>query len=438
MSGRFVRASKFRHVHGVAPKPTDTWTSVKNISAPTDSNGLDVNKNLVAVPITGGGGPVAMLKRDSPGRAPANPFKLNVHSGKVEDLHFSPFLDTLVATGGADCHLALSILPAVEDMKDGETMRDATAVMDGGHTKKVMSVRFHPTANNVIASGSYDQTVKVWDVETQEEVCSMNLDFPPSCMEWNTNGSLLALSNKTVLIQDPREAKTAVTLGANWKSGKGCKVSWINDNEIYGVGFSGSRRQHNVYDIRNPDKALFEDAIDSGMGFLLPFVDRANNIVYLAGKGDASIKYFEWEASKLFFLSEFRSSSSQKGATFLPQRYCDTHSCEIAVAYRLHRDSIEPISLRVPRKSDIFQKDIYPDTYAGIPALTAEQWYAESKNADPITMSMDPKAAGASPTGGVAASAGPAKSRATLLKELAAANERIAELEKQVEALQAS
>jgi len=38
-----------------------------------------------------------------------------------------------------------------------------------GHTEKIYSVHFHPLASGVLASTSYDMTVRVWDVVAEEE-----------------------------------------------------------------------------------------------------------------------------------------------------------------------------------------------------------------------------------------------------------------------------
>ena len=46
------------------------------------------------------------------------------------------------------------------------------------------------------------------------------------------------------------------------------------------------------------------------------------------------------------------------------------------------------IPFKVPRKSELFQEDLYPETQADIPALTADEWWANKKNADPVMMSM--------------------------------------------------
>ena len=46
--------------------------------------------------------------------------------------------------------------------------------------------------------------------------------------------------------------------------------------------------------------------------------------------------------------------------------------------YKLHGASggfIEPISMLVPRMSDIFHYDLYPDAVGPEPALEASEWY---------------------------------------------------------------
>jgi len=39
-----------------------------------------------------------------------------------------------------------------------------------GHTEKLYFVKFHPLASDVLASGSYDMTVRIWNLKTEEEV----------------------------------------------------------------------------------------------------------------------------------------------------------------------------------------------------------------------------------------------------------------------------
>ena len=45
------------------------------------------------------------------------------------------------------------------------------------------------------------------------------------------------------------------------------------------------------------------------------------------------------------------------------------------------------IPFTVPRKSELFQEDLYPDTQADVPAITADDWWSGT-NIDPIMVPM--------------------------------------------------
>jgi len=76
----------------------------------------------------------------------------------------------------------------------------------------------------------------------------------------------------------------------------------------------------------------------------------------------------------------------------MAKRACDVWKCEVNRFFKLTKNSIIPISFVVPRKSggEVFQEDIYPDCYAGKPALSADEWL-NGDNKDPISTSMDPE-----------------------------------------------
>lgn len=53
----------------------------------------------------------------------------------------------------------------------------------------------------------------------------------------------------------------------------------------------------------------------------------------------------------------------------------------------LNNSKLNP-SLIVPRKSTLFQPDIYPDTLSTKPAMTVNEWFVLGSNAKPLLMSM--------------------------------------------------
>lgn len=88
-------------------------------------------------------------------------------------------------------------------------------------------------------------------------------------------------------------------------------------------------------------------------------------------------------------MSEYKSSTPQRGLGSMPKRGLDCTKNEIFRFYKLHATGgiCEPISMIVPRKSEVFQEDIYPDTASGIPSLSCDEWIA-GENRDPILISM--------------------------------------------------
>lgn len=72
----------------------------------------------------------------------------------------------------------------------------------------------------------------------------------------------------------------------------------------------------------------------------------------------------------------------------MPKRGCDVNTCEIAKFYRLNNNGLcQVISMTVPRRSELFQEDLYPDTLSDESAITAEEWM-EGKDAEPILVSL--------------------------------------------------
>jgi len=110
----------------------------------------------------------------------------------------------------------------------------------------------------------------------------------------------------------------------------------------------------------------------------------------LCGKGDSTIRYFEVTTEEPFvhFLSMFTSSEPQRGIGFMPKRGINLNINEISRFYKLHSSGLcEVIPFTVPRKSELFQDDLYPDTVGDTPAMTAEEWMS-GKNAAPGKISL--------------------------------------------------
>jgi coronin-1B/1C/6 len=226
---------------------------------------------------------------------------------------------------------------------------------------------------------------QVWDVERGEAMVTLDgfgglvQDF-----DWNHDGSLLATSSKDKMLRtwDPRtlrsnsEAVYVVAPAAapatacchsvhryrprmcfltrlvpialprsclffpppstcSAHEGVKCfKLVWLGEsNNILTCGFTKqSKREFRIFDMRDLTTPLFTQEIDQASGVLMPFYDPDLKILYLAGKGDGNIRYYELADAAPFSypLSEHRTSVSAKGLAMLPKRACNPLKVQLA------------------------------------------------------------------------------------------------------------
>jgi len=255
-------------------------------------------------------------------------------------------------------------------------------------------------------------------------------------MEWNNDGSRLACGGKdpAIRIYDPRDIDKAQTISDAFDGSKGSKVFWAESHGwIGGTGFSRqAKRQMKIWDLRKLDKALYENDIDQAAGSLYPNYDPDIGILYLVGKGEGNVSYYELvnDDKIAYLLSAYRNAEPQKGGGWLPKRACDVWKCEIARFYKLTASTVIPISFIVPRKAgaEVFQEDIFPNAYAGRPSLQADEWL-KGDNKQPITSSMNPALKEDNKSQSSGSQVKKKKTYAELEQENVELKERIAQLE---------
>jgi len=387
-------SSKFRHIYGDAAKGKDQYSDIKNALTSGESQYVKANAKFFAYGKASGGAPLYIRKLTEVGRTKANTKSISTHKGRLTDFDFHPFVETLVATAADDCKVNINKFP-----KEGITEQIQKAEIEiKGHKKKLCLVKFNPAANNIIASASYDRTVKVFNIENA--ACLNTFDqFKDNIysMAWNRNGSQLAVTSKDkcLRIYDPRKPDEAQGVVGAFGGIKSTKCFWVNAFGWVGsTGFSkGAKREIKMWDPRNIEKPIYEIGLDNQASVLIPEVDDDLNILYLAGKGDNSVSWYEFrnDDKMLHYLSLYRDSTPQKGGGWIYKRGVNVMKCEVMRYLKLTKDSVIPISFIVPRKSggDVFQEDIFPNCLSAKPAQSADEWSAGG-NVDPNTMSMDP------------------------------------------------
>jgi hypothetical protein len=393
MSSRFVRSSKYRHVFGTPAKKELVFDGIKPSKSAWDSNKVCANTKFIGVIWdAGGGGAFCVLNQNKPGKLNVANVPLIVgHSADVLDLDFNPFNESLIASGSEDGYAKIWQIP--EGGLTGN-LNDPVQSLSG-HKRKVGSVSFSPVANNVLATSSTDFSVKIWDIEKGDAKLDVggHSDIIQS-LSWNYNGTLISTASKDRKVRsiDPRTNQVVAEVEAH-AGVKGMRVLWLGSKDkLFSTGFSKtSERQYSLWEARNFSKPLSTMNIDTASGIIMPFFDNDTNMLYLAGKGDGNIRYYELvdEDPFLYFLSEFKSATPQRGMGAVPKLGVDVSTCEIAKLLKLGATSVEPISFQVPRKSDIFQDDLYPDTPGTEPALSSDQWFA-GQTAQPKLVSLAP------------------------------------------------
>lgn len=387
-----VRQSKYRHVFAEQFKNEFTYSELRPNIPAWDSNCIKANGQFIAVPWSGGGGAMAIIPQAEVGRKGVELPTLNGHSGQVLDFDFNPFNDYILATGSVDCTVKIWGIPE-EGLK--ETIHKPLVSLEK-HEKKVGLVQFHPTSSNVLATACVSPTIRFWDIEHGKDNLVINeghKDFIQS-LSFNRDGSqfVTTCKDRKIRIFDPRTNKVAMEAEGH-QGMKGSRCTWLGKlDKIFTSGFTKlAERHYMVWDPKNFTKPLKDEQIDVSAGLIMPFYDEDSSILYLAGKGDGNIRYYEIvdEEPYVHFVSEFKSSAPQRGMCTLPKTSCDVMKCEISRLYKLTNTQIIPISMIVPRKAVEFQADIFPDTAAPEPTQTADEFFA-GNNAPPKLVSLKP------------------------------------------------
>ena len=264
----------------------------------------------------------------------------------LQDTAWSPFNDDLVASAGEDGRVAITSVDASifgdAIASEGRDVKDLQPIAGNkmGHGRKAGHVLFSPTADSVLASASYE--VKVWDVNAMQ--CKAEMEQQPDMigsMSFSYTGDGIATTcrDKKLRLFDTRTGGAAHTAVESHTGIKSSRVCYMGDlDRIATTGFSKlSDRQVFIWDTRklvSPVKSL---TVDTSSGTLMPFYNIGNNVLFLAGKGDGNVRYYEYESDDLFALSEYKSSEPQRGITFMLPRSLNVQECEVARAYKVSR-----------------------------------------------------------------------------------------------------
>ncbi|KAE8632213.1 hypothetical protein XENTR_v10001476 [Xenopus tropicalis] len=392
------RSSKYRHVFGKPANKESCYDCVPITRSVQDNHFCAVNPVFIAVVTEcAGGGAFIVIPLQQSGKLDPHHPKVCGHRGNVLDIKWNPFDDYVIASCSEDATVKIWDIPRHLLNKNLTDPRKELL----GHTRRVGLIEWHPTASNIIFSTGYDYKIMIWNIDNDDPViyspvrtieCHKDVILS---MSFNTDGSLLATSCKDRIIRviDPRQG--TIIQESNCKTHKASKVLFLgNMNMLLSSGTSRwNNRQAALWDQNDLSVPLHQEDLDGSSGLIFPFYDCDTNMLYIVGKGDGNIRYYEVCSQKpyLQYLNEYRSNLPQKGIGVLPKRGVDVSTCEVFRFYKLVtiKSLIEPVSMIVPRRSESYQDDIYPMTTGTQPALTAREWL-DGINRGPVLMSLKP------------------------------------------------
>lgn len=379
----FGRVSKFRHLKGNPGHKSTHIENIRNISRQIsgECDGFHANRERVAVPLSGPGGRIAVLELSRAGKLPDGVIPALVHGANVMDFAWDPFNCSRLAVACDDGLIKLWIIKP-GGLTEPTNTPEAQWI---AHSEKIYFIKFHPVAKDVLASSSYDMTIRIWDLQTQtEKITLLGHTDTIFCMAWSPCGAYCATVCKDfkIRVYEPRTSAQPVREGKGPAGSRGARIVWALDgNYIVVMGFDKvSERQISVYKSHALNVPMNTIGLDVSPSILIPFYDEDSSTLFVTGRGDSTLYAFEVseEAPFLCPLSHHRAASLHQGLSFLPKNCCDVASVEFAKALRLTNNSIEPLSFTVPRiKLDLFQDDLFPATkVTWEPSVSANEWFS--------------------------------------------------------------
>ncbi len=305
-------------------------------------------------------------------------------------------------------------------------MKDQLLVLEG-NTKKITCTKFNTVVDNCLATAAYDGTTMVWDLDKKTYITKIDGKDACQSLDWDFFGNTLCgvFKDKSLRVMDPRQETVALESTNSHKGNKSSRALWLSGrnqpsdsgNFIVTCGFSNqAKREMFLWDTRKFEKPIWTNNIDDNSGVIYPYFDECTGLLFLVGRGDGNIRYYEFADSSIFYINDHRSTTPQRGFCLYPKRVVEKDKNEIVKCLKLENTCIQTLSFCVPRRADVGSADLYPPCPNGQPAIPSVDSWLIRGDAALVSPAMDGIfTPGASPRVSIAPGISPLTNRTNIL-----------------------
>eukprot|EP00923_Selenidium_pygospionis_P045890 GHVN01079223.1.p1 GENE.GHVN01079223.1~~GHVN01079223.1.p1 ORF type:complete len:488 (-),score=76.74 GHVN01079223.1:209-1672(-) len=330
--------------------------------------------------------------------------QLRGHSAAVSDFEFSPHYDSFIATGSDDSTVKIWQVPEEESKKNKDISWPITTLKS--HRGRVSSVRFNPIADDILATCGMDSSVKIWDLTISNLLMSVSTPNPVTCMQWSMNGNVLGSIVKpgSIAVIDGRDDKLLKSNTQPHSATGAVKLCWLDKGQGYpeklattGLADKGNS-EIAIWDLRKMDSPVSRTPHPGGERGLYPHWDEGTGMLFVTGKGGLTVTGHKLDRDgSLTKLIEFSQKKKIISFCYLPKKEMNINHREIVRCLtQTSGDRIIANSITAPMDSEDtvdspFDPHLYPPCLAGVPALSADEWW-EGLDGEPVRCSLDPDA----------------------------------------------
>ncbi|GAA5824548.1 hypothetical protein JCM5353_007239 [Sporobolomyces roseus] len=368
------------------PSKREGWWSERPVSTSAPSDSADLIKASSEYWIAQGNnsGSLVVHSYEDGGKLGGKVSQLNTGCRIVQSFEVSPF-DDLIAVGSDNGQVNVFDLPPLSSFSDSSSISPSPLLsLSNPSSKPIDNLSFHPTSASLFLASSA-QSLSIYDIESQSQSPVFTIDSPsPSwSAQWSGDGKLVSATGKDGKLRlwdvriDSQKVVAEITCHPGTKASRHVHLPFSSTSpQILTTGFSRTRdREYSLFDGRSLGNPIKTQRVDTSTGVLMPIVDQERGIVYLAGRGDMSLRWVEIGGPAVFTEGSTPFPSQIAGAALVPPQKLDLMKAEINRLVVLAQDAVVPVPINVPRRQYIdFHQDLYPEISTRAPAQSSKDW----------------------------------------------------------------